>query len=223
MKKLHNISMIFIALSYYGCCITKPDCDPAGGNFNYGPEVSYRTASYYGEDAKNDDFKYTGNINLGVFAHWVFCEDYPDMGINSGLFFNQFGARYDYEGDAAGSSSRDRLSYLTIPFTFTYQVIEGLRAEAGPDLSFLVAAKEIYKYDGGKEIYDIKENIANVQVGFNLGISYTHDETGLGGFVRYNGAFTKIPSGDNEYKAYNAGFSLGVRYRINHLFYRGDN
>ena len=219
MKKLHYILILIISLSYYGCCITKPDCNPDGGNFNYGPELSYRTASYYGEDARDDDFKHTGTINFGVFAHWAFCEDYPNMGIYSGLFYNQFGAKYDYENDGSESSSKDRLSYLTIPVTFTYDLIYGIRAEVGPDISFLLSAKEIYKYDGDKETYDIKEDIANVQLGFNVGVAYTHEKTGLGGFIRYNGAFTSVPSSEYDYKAYNGSINLGVRYRINHLLY----
>ena len=73
---------------------------------------------------------------------------------------------------------------------------------------------------GQTETYDFKDDVSKVQLGFNLGASYTHDQSGLGGFIRYNGGFTKVPSSDNDVKLYNGGISIGARYRINHLFYK---
>jgi hypothetical protein len=201
-----------------GCCITKPNCDPEGGNFKFGPELSYRISNFYGEDAKdNDDIKSMGSIGFGGYVHWVFCEDYPKMGIYSGLFYNQFGAKFVYGDDEV---SKNRLSYLSIPITYTYEFYEGIRAEIGPDISFLVAAKDKYEYLGEKESYDIKEDVRNVQIGYNIALSYTHYESGFGGFFRYNGAFTKMPSSDYDYNVVNGGFSFGIRYQMNHLFHK---
>jgi hypothetical protein len=220
MKHVTNFSFLCILLISYGCCITRPNCDPEKGNFKYGPEISYRTSSYWGEDAKDEDLKHTGGIGLGGYVHWTFCEEYPAMGIYSGLFYNQFGTRYPDDG--SGETIKDRLSYLTIPFTFTYDVYKGIRLEAGPDLSFLLAAKEIYKFNGQKETYDFKEDVRKVQIGFNLAVSYIYEPLGLGGFIRYNGGLNRVPSSDFDTKAYNGGISFGARYRLNHLFYKGN-
>ena len=221
MKHLKNLSLtvftLIIALIINGCCVTKPNCDPEGGNFTYGPELSYRISKYTGSDAKEDEYKSIGSIGLGGFIHWIFCEDYPQMGLYSGLFYSQFGGKYEYSSD---ETSKDRLHYLAIPITFTYEVYDGLRFEVGPDFAFLLAAKEVYEFMGEKETYDFKDDAAKAQLGYNIALSYTHTQSGLGGFIRWNGAFTSVPASDSDYKAYNGGFSFGARYRINHLFYR---
>jgi len=217
MKSIRTLSFVSIVLLFYGCCITRPNCDPDNGNFSYGPEISYRTSSYYGADARDADVKYIGSVGFGIFASWIFCEDYPEWGLNSGLFYNQFGAKYGDEFE----ESKERIKYLTIPFTFTYEFYEGFRAEAGPDLAFLVGAKEIYEYNGQKETYDFKEDVRNFQLGYTLGVSYTHEPTGLGGYFHYNGGFTNVPISDYDTKFRNGGFTIGVRYRINQYLYRG--
>jgi hypothetical protein len=141
------------------------------------------------------------------------------MGFYSGLFYNQFGGKYEYTG-TIDETSKDRLHFLTIPFTYTYEVYDGLRVEVGPDVSFLLAAKEIYEYNGTKETYDFKDDAAKAQLGYNIALSYTHEETGLAGFFRWNGAFTSVPDKDSDYKVYNGGFSFGIRYGLNRFLYK---
>jgi hypothetical protein len=220
LKKLSLICIVAaIALLINGCCITKPNCDPEGGNFTWGPELSYRISKYRGSDAKDDEYKSVGSIGFGGYIHWIFCEDYPQMGLYSGLFYSQFGGKYEYPG-SVNETEKDRLHYLSIPFTFTYEVYDGLRVEVGPDVAFLLAAKEVYEYNGQKETYDFKDDAAKAQLGYNIALSYTHDQSGLAGFFRWNGAFTSVPASDSDYKAFNGGFSFGIRYGLNNLLYK---
>jgi hypothetical protein len=218
MKHLKNLLLIgliaSIALILNGCCMTKPNPEYEGGNFTFGPEFSYRSSSYWGKDAKEDDIKRVGGIGLGVYGHWVFCPDLPQLGFYSGLFYQQHGARFDYEG-TTDETLKNKLHYLTIPITWTYEVYDGIRVEVGPDLSFLLAAKEKYKYQGQTETYNIKDDISKVQVGFNVAASYTHEPTGLAGFFRYNAGLTNVPSSDYDYVAKNGAISFGIRYRLN--------
>ncbi len=210
-QKLLLLGMISIQA---GCCFTRPSCNPETGNLNWGPEISYGATSYWGEDTKDSDLKHVGSLGLGLFGEWRFCDDFPAMGLNSGLFYKQFGARNEYDGE----KSKDRLHYLTIPLTYTYNVYNGLRLEAGPDFSVLLAAKEKYEYMGQKETQNAKEYYHNAQVGFNLSVSYTDENSGFGAFVRYNGGVTKLSSNKYDYKAYNGGISVGGRYSFNSLF-----
>lgn len=220
MKQLKIFTILCIGLTIInGCCITRPNCNPEGGNFIYGPDISYRSSNYTGSDAKNQDTKRLGSIGLGGYVHWIFCEDYPDMGFLSGLYYNQHGSKIEFGSD---DKSKYRLHYLTLPLTFTYMVHNGISVEAGPDLSFLVAAKEKNEYRGEKETYDLKDETKNFQFGYNIAVSYMHEQTGLGGFVRWNGGFTNVPTNDFDVKIKNGGFSIGARYRINHLFYKGQ-
>jgi hypothetical protein len=217
MNYLNLISLLCLLLIINACCITKPNCDPNGGNLRFGPDLSYRSSKYTGSDSRGDDTKRLGSIGIGAWAHWVFCEDYPDMGFLSGLYFNQHGAKYS---DSDFGDNKARLSYLTIPMTFTYQVYEGVNLEVGPDLSFLLAAKEKNTYMGETMTYDFKEDVRNVQLGYNIAVSYMHQQTGLGGFLRWNGGFTKVPTSEYGTSIYNGGFSIGARYRLNDLIHK---
>ena len=219
MKVSSIIIAIFLVVFFSGCCLTPPSCDPETGNLSYGPSISYRASSYWGEDAKNQDFKHLGSVGFGVFTYWKFCEDLQQMGLLSGLYFNQFGTKYTYSGDGYIETNKERLSYITLPITYSYEVIDGLRLEAGPDVSVLLSAKQKFEYNGMKDINDIKDEINNFQFGFNFGASYLHEKTGLSGFIRYNGGFSKVPDGDYTGKLYNGGISGGIRYNINELFH----
>jgi len=213
MKNLKTLSILFVAvLIINGCFITSAD-GSVGENITYGPELSYRSSKFTGSDAKDDDYKRLGSIGFGGYVHWYFSEAHPEMGLLSGLFYNQFGARYEY---SSNDKSKLRVSYLTIPFTFTYTVYEGVNIEVGPDLSFLLAAKEKNEYLGQKETYDLKDDTNKVQIGYNIAASYTHEESGLGGFIRWNGGFSNV-NNEGDYVIHNGGFSIGVRYRINHI------
>ena len=116
MKNLKTASLILSALLIINCfLITSADCS-AGENITYGPELSYRSSKFTGSDAKDDDFKRLGSIGIGGYVHWMFSEAHPEMGFISGLFYNQFGAKYEYGSNEVGKL---RVHYLTIPFTFT--------------------------------------------------------------------------------------------------------
>jgi len=220
MKQLTTFSFLcIVSLIINGCCITRPNCNPEGGNFIIGPDLSYRSSKFTGSDAQDEDTKRLGSIGLGGYIHWIFCEDYPDLGFLSGLYYNQHGVKFDWGSD---ETSKLRLHYLTIPLTFTYMIHNGISVEAGPDLSFLLAAKEKYEYMGETETYDFKDDTKNFQFGYNIAVSYMHDPTGLGGFVRWNGGFTNVPTSEFDVKLKNGGISIGARYRINHLFYKGQ-
>jgi len=214
MKKLKLMPTLFFTFILSSCYLTPAYCSTIGENITYGPELSYRSSKFTGSDAKDDDFKRLGSIGFGVYAHWMFSNDHPEMGFISGLFYNQFGAKYEYSSDDKGKL---RVHYLTIPFTFTYTVYEGVNVEIGPDLSFLLAAKDKYEYMGEKETYDLKDDTNKVQIGYNIAVSYTHEESGLGGFIRWNGGFNNVNK-EGDYVIHNGGFSIGARYRINHLF-----
>jgi hypothetical protein len=214
MKNIIIYLSVSISLIINGCCVNKPDIDYSGGNTIIGPEFSYRTSSYWGEDTKDQDVKRIGGIGLGGFGHWIFCPDYPQLGFYSGLFYFQNGAKIDLQ-ETTGEMLRNKLHYLTIPFTPTYEVYKGIRVEGGFDLSFLLAAKAKYQYLDQTEIQNIKEEVSKAQIGFNIGTSYTHEPSGLIGFIRYNGGLTKMPSNDYDAKIRNGSISFGVRYMVN--------
>ena len=216
MKKiLHPAFFIAALLMFGGCCVPRFLCDPETGNVRYGGEISYRISNYVGEDV-NEDSKPVGNPGLGLFFNWIPCDECPLFGLRSGLRFDGYGSRLDYSGDGIEDKAKDRLSYLTLPFTFNYEVANNFRVEAGPDVSFLLNAKQIQTYQGEKTTLNGTEYYSKAQVGLNIGVSYVH-QSGVEFFAGYNRGLNKLRSSDYDQKIFNSSFNIGARYNINNL------
>ena len=70
-----------------------------------------------------------------------------------------------------------KLSYLNIPLMAKYYVAEGFSLEAGPQIGFLLSAKDDYNdWRYGED--DIKEDVKGTDFGVNLGVGYKM-ESGL--------------------------------------------
>ena len=89
------------------------------------------------------------------------------------------------------------LSYLNVPLMGKYYVTKGLSVEAGPQIGFLLAAKN--------EKTDVKDSFNTVDFGVNFGLGYKL-ENGLNFGVRYNLGLTDI----NNLEGYSAKNKNGV-------------
>lgn len=96
------------------------------------------------------------------------------------------------------------LNYLNIPLMGKYYVTKGLSVEAGPQIGFLLAAKN--------EKTDVKDSFKTVDFGVNLGLGYKL-ENGLNFGVRYNLGLTDINNvANSSNKNKNGVFQLSVGY-----------
>ena len=96
------------------------------------------------------------------------------------------------------------LSYLNVPLMGKYYVTKGLSVEAGPQIGFLLAAKN--------EKTDVKDSFNTVDFGVNFGVGYKL-ENGLNFGVRYNLGLTDINNVDNSsFKNKNGVFQVSVGY-----------
>ena len=96
------------------------------------------------------------------------------------------------------------LSYLNVPLMAKYYVIKGLSVEAGPQIGFLLAAKN--------EKTDVKDSFKTVDFGVNFGVGYKLDN-GLNFGARYNLGLTDINNVDNSSsKNKNGVFQVSVGY-----------
>ena len=103
-----------------------------------------------------------------------------------------------------------QLDYLNLPIMAKYMVAEGFSLQAGPQIGFLLSAKN--KTPEGSS--DIKENLSKVDFSLGLGVGYDINENFNIGF-RYNLGLSKInkesaPSGSSDIK--NSVFQIGVGY-----------
>jgi len=216
MKKYH-IVLSCLTLIMAGCCINRPIFDQQNGNVHFGPETSIRTSGFWGEDVQDSDYKHIGSVGFGGFLEWFFCDDYPDASFMTGMYFNQFGGKIVHGDGDFTYTDKTRLSYFTFPFTGTYRFYDNFRVEAGPEFSFLLGTKNVTEIGGQKNITRNTEDFRNVQIGFNVGLAYMHPEAGIGGFARYNGGINRLSAVNDDFKSYNGGLSLGVRYNLNNL------
>lgn len=96
------------------------------------------------------------------------------------------------------------LSYLNIPLMGKYYVTKGLSLEAGPQIGFLLAAKN--------EKTNVKDSFNTFDFGVNFGLGYKLDN-GLNFGVRYNLGLTDINNLDNySGKNKNGVLQLSVGY-----------
>lgn len=96
------------------------------------------------------------------------------------------------------------LSYLNLPLMGKYYIAKGLSVEAGPQIGFLLSAKN--------EETDVKDSFNSFDFGVNFGLGYKLDN-GLNFGARYNLGLTDINNLDNSsFKNKNGVFQLSVGY-----------
>jgi hypothetical protein len=96
------------------------------------------------------------------------------------------------------------LSYLNIPLMGKYYLTKGLSIEAGPQIGFLLSAKN--------EKTDVKDSFNTFDFGVNFGLGYKLDN-GLNFGVRYNLGLTDINNLDNSsIENKNGVFQISVGY-----------
>jgi hypothetical protein len=96
------------------------------------------------------------------------------------------------------------LSYLNIPLMGKYYLTKGLSVEAGPQIGFLLSAKN--------DKTDVKDSFNTFDFGVNFGLGYKLDN-GLNFGARYNAGLTDINNLENSSsKNKNGVFQLSVGY-----------
>ncbi|TDP00685.1 porin family protein [Flavobacterium sp. 245] len=106
-----------------------------------------------------------------------------------------------------GFNSLVKLTYLNIPVMAKYYVIERLSLEAGPQIGFLLSAKN--------EDVDVKDSFKSVDFGLNFGAGYDITEHFFAG-VRYNLGLSNVADFPDEadFKTNNSVFSVSVGYKF---------
>jgi hypothetical protein len=146
-------------------------------------------------DVDDGTSKISGHI--GGFANFKFT----NWAIQPELLFSGQGARYDMPGD----DGRFALSYINIPVVFQYYFIPQFYAEAGPQMGFLLSARNKI----GDISIDVKDDFKTVDIGSVIGVGYNFPMN-IGVYARYNFGFTDLVDGGSDPR--NSVFQLGVSY-----------
>jgi len=146
------------------------------------PELGANVASVNGDNAESFDSR-TG-INVGVHVRSA-ASDQVD--VQAGLSYSQQGADYS----ESMFSGKYKLDYLNIPIMARFNVADGFVLQAGPQIGFLMSAKDEYDYEGESGEEDVKDFLKGTDFGINVGAGYQFSG-GFGIDATYNLGLTNI-------------------------------
>lgn len=144
-----------------------------------------------------NDEKTRAAIYLGGFARVTFNESWS---VQPELFYSGQGLKYNVP---ILGEYKVRLNYINLPVMVQYHLIPEFYLEAGPQLGFMVAAKNKH----GNTTVDIQNHTRGVDFGLGFGLGYDFD-FGAGIGARYNFGLTDVYDHDESQKNSVAQFGL---------------
>ena len=164
------------------------------GNVNaqdieFGIKGGLNFASISGDNT--NDFEPVTGFNFGVFAEIPISEKFS---FQPELLYS--GQGYSFNDNTIA------LNYLNMPIMGKYYVTKGLSIEAGPQIGFLLSAKN--------ESIDVKDSFNTVDFGVNFGLGYKLD-SGLNFGARYNLGLSNINKEDT-FTNKNGVFQVSIGY-----------
>ena len=144
-------------------------------NVSLGLKAGGSYSSFTG--AQSDGYESIYGFHGGVFANIGLTKLFA---FQPELIYSQKG------GNVTAFDVKTRLNYIDIPLAFHVNA-DGLFFEAGPQIGFLVAAKD----EKGSVSVDRKSFYNSADFGYLFGLGYQL-KTGPGIGLRYNGGFTNV-------------------------------
>jgi hypothetical protein len=162
-------------------------------------------ANFYNLDTDGGvDFNSRTGFNAGLLGHIHLA---PQLALQPEVVYSAQGASYT----GSGVKTKINLDYINVPVLLQYMFDNGFRLQAGPQVGFLVSAKQ----ETNSVKTDIKKDLNTVDFGIGAGVGYVHPPSGFGVDARYNLGLSNINEND-AVKSHNRGFQVGVFYLFNH-------
>jgi hypothetical protein len=178
MKKL----LLIIAVILLGFNVTAQDTSTSDNGFRFGVKAGVNFSDITGKDVSS----YNGrtSFHAGVVSEVMISDKFA---FQPELLYSSQGSDYDDEG----YSGTVTLDYLNIPLMAKYYVSGEFSLEAGPQIGFLMSAKD--DYGSGED--DIKDYLKSTDFGLNFGVGYKL-ESGLNFGARYNLGLSDLNDSD---------------------------
>ncbi|MSP84348.1 MAG: PorT family protein [Flavobacteriaceae bacterium] len=138
--------------------------------------------SNFAGDIKDNSIR--TSVHLGVFSEIMISDKFS---LQPELLYSGQG----YSGSAMPGFSRSKYDYINLPVLAKIYIAEKISIEAGPQIGFLVSAKQRTTDDNDK-ISDQK----TVDFGLNFGLAYDL-KNGIFFQTRYNLGLSNVNSGSN--------------------------
>ncbi len=208
MKK---ITFMLLALLAGGSTAAQAQYRGRGGNVSLGLKAGASLTDFVGADTKdgagNSYYKNRFGFHAGIFANIGFARLFA---FQPEIIYSQKGAKL-----ASNSDAGYRLHYVDVPLAFHVNT-DGFFFEAGPQVGFLVAARQ----EAGSVSVDVTNSYKTVDFGYLAGLGYQLKH-GPGVGLRYNGAFTNFPNSATvgtttvQPRVRNSAFQLYLTYSFN--------
>ncbi|MET3027603.1 porin family protein [Flavobacterium sp. UW10123] len=153
-------------------------------------------------------------FQVGGFAELKLSEKFS---VQPEVLYSLQGAKFKEDGDSYSYKEKIHASYLNIPVIAKYYVIDKLSVEAGPQIGFLLSAKDKWESVEDGEKYSGKENVKDgfksVDFSLNIGAGYDFTENISAG-IRYNFGLSNISDYSDNTKIHNDVISLSLGYKF---------
>lgn len=153
-------------------------------------------------------------FQVGGFAEFKLSDKFA---IQPELLYSTQGAKYKESEVNYLYKETINMGYLNVPVMAKYYVIDKLSIEAGPQIGFLLSAKDKWeetylgeKYSGKESI---KDSFKTVDFSLNVGAGYDFTENVSAG-IRYNFGVSNISDFEDNGKIHNNVISLFVGYKF---------
>lgn len=186
----------------------------------FGVKAGLNLASIGGDET--DDVDARTSFHIGGIVEIVITEKFS---VQPELLYSAQGAKSKFSESGADFSfseeSTIKLDYINLPIMAKYYLAEGFSIEAGPQIGFLLSAKEDYEFSetfngttvSGSEEIDLKDFTNSIDFGIGVGASYKLD-SGLNFSARYNLGLSNIYDGEgsDDFKNQNNVLQLSIGY-----------
>ena len=201
MKKILFLSIASLAFAISQAQIGvaseyKPKPAASTSQIKFGIKAGINLASVSGDDV--DDvamlvsFHGGATVNIPFGGMWAF---------NPEVFFSGQGWKED------GGDGKVTTGNINIPLLLQYRNPSGFYAELGPQIGFLLSAKE---KEGDEDAVDIKDFFKSTDFALALGLGY-QTKSGFGFGARYNLGLSSVID-DSDVKAHNSVINIGLFY-----------
>lgn len=154
-------------------------------------------------------------FHIGGFAEFKISDKFsiqPEV-LYSTQGTKEKGFGTDFQGQVYEIELNYKLAFINVPILAKYYVAEKFSLEAGPQIGFLVTAKNEYTAPGISEESDVKNDFGSIDIGVDFGAGYDFTEKfSLG--LRYNLGLTNLHKDIDYYKIKNSVFLLSAGYKF---------
>lgn len=191
MKKL----FLIIAVIFLCSNVTAQESNTSDDGIKFGVKAGVNFATLTGD---TEGIKSRTSFHVGALVEIPISEKFS---VQPELMYSGQGAKDESSDDEI------KLDYLNIPIMAKLYVAEGFSIEVGPQVGFLLSAKE--EFDGQSD--DIKDFVKGTDFGVNFGLGYKM-ETGLNFGARYNLGLSNINDFGGDDSVKNGVFQISIGY-----------